>query len=243
MIKDSKGKNVYLLYIMTLLFCLATGIILLYGGDKESVPSISMSYDLPTLIIDPGHGGADGGAVAADGTKESVINLDISLKIKSLSDLLGLNSVIIRESEDLPYPEDATTIAAKKRWDQNRRLELINSTANGVLLSIHQNFYPDSRPSGAQVLYGAIEGSRQLGEICHEALNSSLCPDNRRVAAPISDKIFLMKNAKCPAILVECGFMSNPDELSKLLSGDYQKKIAMILIDSYLAYAAERRNI
>ena len=243
MIKYSERKNVYLLYIMTLLFCLVTGIILLCGGAEENVASASVADDVPTLIIDPGHGGADGGAVAADGTKESLINLEISLKMKSLSDLLGIKSVIIRESEDLPYPEDTATIAAKKRWDQNRRLELINSTPNCLLLSIHQNYYPDPRPSGAQVLYGAVEGSQQLGELCHEALNSSLCPDNRRVAAPISDKIFLMKNAKCPAILVECGFMSNSDELGKLLSGDYQIKIALILVNSYLAYTAERRNI
>lgn len=227
-------KNILLLQIMTLLFCFATGIILVYQGADEAAVPVFAPLDSKTLIIDPGHGGADGGAVASDGTKESAINLAISLKMKALSDLLGLRSVILRESEELPYPDEADTIAQKKRWDQNARLEEIRSIDNAVLISIHQNYYPDPRPFGPQVLYGAEPGSDELGTLCHSELNRCICPENRRVAAPISEKIFLIRCAGCPAILVECGFMSNAGELKKLLDADYQKKIAVTILASYM---------
>lgn len=225
-----------LLYISTLLFCLITGIILVCQRDVPVV-SVAPNADLtPLLIIDPGHGGADGGAVAADGTTESGINLSISLKIKSLSDLLGIRSIILRDAEDLPYPENAKTIAEKKRWDQNRRLELINSQHNAVLISIHQNFYPDARPFGPQVLYNSKGCAEDLGEFCHDALNKHLCPDNRRVAIPASDKIYLMKKSECPSILIECGFMSNENEMKKLLDPIYQNKLSAIILASYLGF-------
>lgn len=220
---------------MTLLFCIATGIILLKeASGKEAAESFLPMEQQAVLIIDPGHGGADGGAVAADGTKESELNLQISMKIKSLSDLLGIKSVIIRETEELPYPESAGTIAEKKVWDQHRRLQLINFYDEAVLISVHQNFYPDSRPAGPQVLYSDMPEAKALGEICHDLLNSNLCPQNRRVASPASDKIYLMKNAKCPAILVECGFLSNPSELQLLKDNTYQKKLAAIILASYI---------
>jgi len=237
-IKNGSSKNTYIIYIMTLLFCIFTGIILLYTEIQGThVAAFSEERKQPVLIIDPGHGGADGGAVADDGTKESLINLEISLKLKCLSDLLGVESVIIRDSEELPYPDLNASIAEKKKWDQNRRLYIINSADNAVLISIHQNYYPDPQPFGAQVLYAKTDGSRELGEQCHDALNRFLSPENRRVAAPISEKIFLMKYANCPAILVECGFMSNPRELEKLQNMDYQKKIAAIIMAAYLCYA------
>lgn len=232
---DRKAKNVFILYFMTLLFCLITGIILIVGEKSpETIDTLSELSVIKTLIIDPGHGGADGGAVAADGTTESTINLDIALKTKALGDFLGINSVLTRQSEELPYPADADTIAAKKRWDQRRRLEQINSRNNAVFLSIHQNFYPDPRPSGVQVLYGKDEYSKYLGELIHGELNAHLCPNNRRLASPAAENIYLMNKAECPAILVECGFMSNDVELKMLMDSVYQKKIASILIMTYL---------
>ena len=234
-----KEKRCYIaiLYIITLLFCFVTGIILVKGYSHQSAATV-MTYSStePVLIIDPGHGGEDGGAVAADGTKESTINLSVSMKMKLLSDLLGIKNEIIRESESLPYPESTMSIADKKRWDQNSRLDFINSIENAVLISIHQNTYPDSRPKGPQVLYNGVEGASELGNICHDMLNAFLCPDNRRVATPVSEKIFLMKKSDCPAILVECGFISNPSELKMLLDEAYQKKISAIILASYLEY-------
>lgn len=191
----------------------------------------------PVLVIDAGHGGLDGGASAADGTAESGLNLSIALRVRDLARLLGLPVRMTREAEELDYPAEEATIHAKKVWDQKRRVALINSLAEARLLSIHQNNYPDPRPSGSQVLYGAVEGSSDWGEATHDALVSALCPENRRVAAPISRDIFLMRSVNCPAILVECGFLSNPAEAARLKTAEYQRRIALVLIASYLQSA------
>ena len=190
--------------------------------------------DGPVLIIDPGHGGADGGAQAADGSVESALNLSVAKKLNALAGLFGVETVMTRESEDIAYPDGADSIAGMKRADQHARAELIASVPDGVLISIHQNYYPDERPSGAVVLYAAAEGSRELGEAAQSLLVEKLDSSNRRVAAPVDDEVYLMRSAECPAILVECGFMSNPAELEKLKSGSYQFKIAAVLLSAYL---------
>ena len=184
------------------------------------------------MILDPGHGGLDGGASAADGTTESALNLSIALRAAQLARLFGLPVLLTRESETLQYPDDSATIHAKKVWDQKQRVSLIRSTSNAVLISIHQNFYPDSRPHGAQVLYAAGEGSRMLGELSQHQLVTLLDP----VAAPISDRIYLMREIDCPAILVECGFLSNPEEAARLQDPKHQNKLALALLSSYLEY-------
>ena len=234
-------KKKYLKYVFystaLLLFLLGTAIIFMVVS-KKSVQAIktNISEVEPQLVIDAGHGGLDGGAVAADGTTESVINLEIALKMREISHLFGLNPVMTRESESLDYPETAESIHSKKVWDQNSRVDLINATNHACLISVHQNTFPDPRPSGTEVLFGKTEGSEQLAQITHAHLVSILCPENRRVAAPVSDKIYLMKNINCPAILVEGGFLSNPAEAAKLESDAYRTELALILILSYLQF-------
>lgn len=231
-----KLRKINIILVLALLFFFITGIIL-YADRKPAVKAVFFDeINYPMLIIDAGHGGADGGAVASDGSKESLINLKIAEKLHAISAFLGINSLMTREGEELPYPDDRDTIAKMKRWDQQRRLELINTTPNPVFISIHQNKYPDPRPFGPQVLYGRHEKSRILGEGCHELMNQMLCPENRRVATPASDDIYLMKNADCPAILIECGFISNDAELNRLNSGEYQKKLAAVILKAYLDY-------
>ena len=188
----------------------------------------------PILVIDPGHGGLDGGASAADGTTESVLNLQIAQRMEALSKLLGIRTLLTRESEELDYPEELGTVHEKKVWDQKTRLAMINSTPDAVLISVHQNRYPDPRPSGSQVFYAKTSGSAELGQLTHANLISCLCPENRRVAAPVQDSVYLMKNVTCPAILVECGFLSNYEEAKKLENCGYQTTVATILIASYL---------
>lgn len=225
-------KHIFI--IALLLFSLLTGIIFSEVCYAEACSAVPGDTNTGVLIIDPGHGGADGGAVAADGTNESTINLDIALRLDALARFFGQHTILTRDSNDLPYPESEDSIAKKKRWDQHRRLELINSNESAVLISIHQNKYPDPRPYGPQVLYSHSSDSEKLGVKCHELLNTCLSPENRRLAIPASDDIYLMKNAKCTAILVECGFLSNPHELCKLQDNTYQKKLAAILLSAYL---------
>ena len=210
-------------------------------GSKDeaaSVEALINGTSHRTLIIDAGHGGLDNGASSADGMLEADINLDIALKMNALAQIFGIEAVMTRDSADLPYPEQADTIARKKVWDQKRRVSLVEGTKSGILISIHQNTYPDPRPSGAQVLYAATDGSCELGELVHENLVSSLNPENRRVAAPISKTIYLMNSVSCPAILVECGFLTNAEEAGKLATDEYKTKLAVILLASYMQYVS-----
>lgn len=230
----SKYRKLLPLIAAALLFLHITGII--NNRNEKNVPVMADMERSRILIIDAGHGGADGGAVAPDGTLESGINLSISLKLDNLAHIFGIETLLTRDSEELLYPESANTIREMKRWDQKRRLELINSLDNAVLISIHQNMYPDSRPCGPQVLYGGTEGSEELGNACQQLLNAYLYPESRRLATPAPKDIYLIKNAKCSSVLVECGFLSNEDELRKLSGDDYQRKLAAIILSSYMNF-------
>ncbi len=215
---------------------LIAGIILCVKDKPAAYSAADISDARPVLIIDAGHGGADGGAVAANGITESVINLEIAKKLEAAAKLFGIKTLMTRTGGDLPYPQEAQSIREKKIWDQNSRLELINSCNNALMISIHQNTYPDPRPSGPQVLYGGVSGSKELAELVQEAMNYNLDPDSRRLAAPASDNIYLMKSSEKPAILVECGFISNKNELDLLTDDSYQSRIAAILLASYIQF-------
>jgi len=191
---------------------------------------------LPVLIVDAGHGGEDGGAVAPDGVLESDINLDIALRLEALAHFWGVDTRMTRRTESIEYPASAQTLAAKKKADQSARLELIHDTPGAILISIHQNNYPAVSPHGIQVFYGTEPRSAVLAEVMQKNLTDSLCPENRRVAEPIDEGIFLMRRADCPAVLVECGFLSNPDELEKLESDSYRMELAEVMLASFMQY-------
>jgi N-acetylmuramoyl-L-alanine amidase len=203
---------------------------------SDLVQTGAAQNERPVLIIDPGHGGADGGAVAPDGTLESDINLDIALRLEALAAFWGVETVMTRSTAEIDYPAEAESLAAMKRADQNARIALINETPGAVLFSIHQNNYPASSPWGIQVFYGAVTDSSVLAETLQENLTGQLCPDNRRVAEPIDEGIYLMRKAQCQSVLVECGFLSNPNDLEKLESDGYRTQLAAVMLASYLQY-------
>jgi N-acetylmuramoyl-L-alanine amidase len=220
--KTINGKTLCSILI-GILFCA-----IIWLSPDAAAPVFSQD-DRTVLIIDPGHGGEDGGAVSLDGTRESAINLDIALRLRALCDYLGVPSLMTRETEILAYPEHAKTTAQRKRWDTNRRVEQIHGCPNAVLLSIHQNIYPTGTPRGSQVLYGKGELSKEFGEWMHENLIRNLNPDNRRVAAPVSRDIYIMAHVDCPAILIECGFLSHPQESVLLNTDSYKLKLATVM--------------
>lgn len=234
-------KKFFRFLTLPLLFAIITAII--FAKDDEVLFTLAQSdftTDSTILIIDPGHGGLDGGAVSASGQKESELNLAISQKLYDISRFFGLSAVLTRNSEEIDYPDETATIREKKRWDTTRRVSMINEIPSSILISIHQNNYPDPRPSGHQVFYNRVPDSEVLANYAHMLMQQSLYPENRRLAAPISEKIYLMNHAKCPAILVECGFLSNPNEAAQLSESTYQRTIAAILFASYLQFLSCR---
>jgi N-acetylmuramoyl-L-alanine amidase len=189
----------------------------------------------PTLIIDPGHGGEDGGAVAADGTLESELNLQISNKLELIAAFFGADVIKTRDGQDIVYPDSAKTVKARKKADQRARLELISSHPDAVLISVHQNKYTSQSPKGSQVFYAKTEGSKELAEKAQELLRALPDGASERIAMPVSEDVYIMKNAPCTAVLAECGFISNPNELAMLKSDEHQTILAAVLAAAYLS--------
>lgn len=198
------------------------------GGLKSVISQSSRS----TLVLDAGHGGIDGGAISDTGLKESDINLQIALKTEALAHFLGVDTVMTRETDT----DNSENKAYSEHDNLVKRVELANSTENAVLISIHQNKFPSAVVSGAEVMYSDNDDSKTLGLLTQDNLVAQLDTSNRRVARPAPKELLLTSSVKCPTILVECGFMSNPQEAQKLASNEYQLKIAAILAGSYIQY-------
>ncbi len=189
---------------------------------------------VPMLIIDPGHGGEDGGAVAADGTIEAQINWEISDRCVALAEFLGLPVCMTRKQYAVDYPPEAESVRSRKTADQKSRAALVNSVDNAILISIHQNKFTNSAATGPQVFYNDNPVSAALAAWIQDGLTEQLCPQNRRVAAPVAKDVWLMQQVNCPAVLIECGFLSNPDETKLLCSSTYQKALSLVVLGSFL---------
>ncbi len=189
------------------------------------------------IVLDAGHGGSDGGAVSADGTPEDDINLAIVLRLRDLFALMGRQTVLTRTGENSLADPDSATLRQEKVSDTKNRVALINSVSNGCLISIHQNTLP-GHPTvhGAQVFYGKVTDSDARAAAVQQALNSVVNVGNEKSAKPIGSDIYIMAHANCPAILVECGFLSNSAETKLLLSPEYQTKLAAAICCGYLQY-------
>ena len=183
----------------------------------------------PILILDAGHGGEDGGAVSASGAKESEINLAIVRKLEAMMAFLGVPTVLTRAEDVSLHDPDCETLREKKASDLRQRVALVNETPNAMLISVHQNHFTDSRYYGAQVFYNPGDVSRQWGSAAQQALRQVLDEGNQRKAMALSSSIYLFEHIVCPAILVECGFLSNGEEASLLVTDAYQRKIAVAL--------------
>lgn len=214
------------------LFCAATMSAVLLCAYWGSRAVTVISEELPfarkhCIVIDPGHGGEDGGATSCTGRMESEYNLAISRRLDDLLHLLGYETRMTRTS-DVSIYTTGSTIAEKKVSDLKERVRIVNETDNTLLVSIHQNQFSDSRYSGAQVFYAKTDGSKELGQQLQTKLVASLNPGSNRKSKPISG-VYLMEHIRCTGVLVECGFLSNPQEEAKLRDDEYQKKLCCVI--------------
>lgn len=220
------------IYVLTAVVFLAS---VHWGSRAVTVISERIPFDREhCVIIDAGHGGIDGGATSCSGILESAYNLEIALRLNDLLHFLGCDTKMIRTTDISVYTK-GETIAQKKVSDLKERVRIVNETDNGVLLSIHQNHFSDSRYSGAQVFYAETEGSDVLAKQLQNTFASILDPENKR----ISDKcrgVYLMEHIARPGVLIECGFLSNPGEEAKLRSKDYQQKLCCAIASTVLKY-------
>ena len=183
----------------------------------------------PRLILDAGHGGEDGGAVSLSGHKESLINLSITLKLDQILALMGEPPLLLRETDISLHDDGAVTIREKKVSDLKNRVKTAGQYPAATLVSIHQNSYPEPQYRGTQVFFSSTAGSQQLAQSLQNAFSVHLQPENIRQAKEIPDSVYLMNHIQNRAVLVECGFLTNPEEDVLLQQDDYQCKLALIL--------------
>lgn len=186
------------------------------------------------VVIDAGHGGIDGGATSCTGVLESQLNLEIALRLNDLFHLLGIQTYMIR-TEDVSVYTHGETIASKKISDLKNRVATVNGIEYAILISIHQNHFNDSRYSGAQVFYANNGMSKTFAAaIQNDLVKLSGNGNNRKIKK--AEGIYLMEKIKCPGILIECGFLSNPYEEALLRNESYQKKLCSVIASTTTRY-------
>lgn len=183
-----------------------------------------------TVIVDAGHGGVDGGTSADDGTLEKHLNLQIALKLESILKSMGINTVMTRTEDISIHDESANTIRNKKISDLKNRLSIINNTDDSVFVSIHQNHFSNPIYYGTQIFYSKNNPeSSILANSIRQSVISVLQKDNTREIKQSGTDIYLLHHAQTPAVMVECGFLSNADETAKLKDENYQRKLAFMI--------------
>ena len=194
----------------------------------------------PRIAIDAGHGGMDGGCVSVNGVAEKGINLDIALTERELMTIMGYDVKMTREDDRSIYDEGIEGLAKQKESDLKNRAAVFNS-CGGIAVSIHQNQFTDSRFSGAQMFYSRrnSEGER-LASSLQKQFVALLQPDNERETKPVDDELFLLDNTEHPAVMVECGLLSNPDEAAKLESPEYRRQVAFTIMTGLLDYGDQK---
>lgn len=209
---------------VAMLLCLVLLSGLFVTGEKSANVSAKATQRY-TVIIDAGHGGFDGGAVAPDGTLEKDLNLSVALKLDSVLKIMGYDTVLVRDT-DVSTADDKGTERSQKVSDIKARLRLTEKYKDALFVSIHMNKYTSPQPHGAQVFYSQVDGSKELAECIQRSITAGVQTDNKRVVKKTTKDIYLLYHAVIPSVIAECGFISNPNDLLKLKSDEYQLKMA-----------------
>lgn len=237
--KSRIHRSLALIYVLLMSACL-----MVTWLANRAVTVWSNNQPLPAgrcVVIDAGHGGVDGGTTSCTGILESQYNLEIALRLNDLMHLLGVNTVMIR-TEDISIYTSGTSIAQKKISDLKERVRITNETEDGILLSLHQNYFSDGRYSGPQVFYAPTHGSLELAKQLQNELNSSLSPKSNRQVKKASG-IYLMQHIHTTGVLVECGFLSNIQEEALLREPDYQKRLCAVLSTTINTYLYKKNSV
>ena len=211
---------------------------LVIGVDaaKKNTVAASSSGASYTVVIDAGHGGEDCGAIGHDDVYEKNLNLEIALKLGEYLKSSGINVVYTRTDDKLLYTEEQNIKGMRKIYDLKNRVSIANSYEDALFISIHMNSFGAESCSGLQVYYSKeTDGSRILADKVQSSVVKTLQPTNRRAIKEGKD-IYLLENSKNDAILIECGFISNPEECKKLLEKEYQKELCFAILCGIIEY-------
>jgi N-acetylmuramoyl-L-alanine amidase len=247
-----KKSSFFLLqfFLFTLIFCTILSLLFFIarrtdstqvvenGSDVESQPTL-----LPTVVIDAGHGGEDGGTVGVDGTLEKDINLTLARELFDALTSRGIRCVMTRTEDMLLYDRNADYEGRKKALDAKARLEIAAKQERAIFVSIHQNSYPVAKYSGFQVYYSKNSPkSAVIAKKLELAVREELQPDNNRASKEAGTNIYLLNKLTCPAVLLECGFLSNPEECAQLQDTEYRARLVDVLSDALESYICENSD-
>lgn len=245
MLKRLWLNRVGALIVLLCTYLLVFGFIKTADLPEQAVPvGAQPENPLPMIILDAGHGGIDSGCLSVNGAEEKDINLNIMLTLRDMLSVTGFDVTVTRDTDRSIHDTGVTGLGKQKKSDMENRLNIINSFDNAVFISVHQNQYTDPKYYGAQMFY-PIESadSERLARIMQSNFVSLLQPENGREIKPVGDEIYLLHKANCPAVMAECGFLSNPEEAAKLESLEYQAQVAFALYKSLCDYLFDGQNV
>lgn len=227
-------KGFLIFFSLVLLFTLIISVSYNYDDIVKMVLSKKIN-EQKTVIIDAGHGGFDGGAVASDGTTEKDINLKIAQNLKEFLRYFGFEVKMTRESDVSTESDNGKK--NKKSSDLYNRLKVMKENPDAIFVSIHMNKFTSSSAEGAQVFFAPkVESSDILANSIQGIIRELLQPKNDRIIKQGTKNIYILRNATIPATIVECGFISNPQELKLLKDENYQRKMAFSIFCGIIDY-------
>ncbi len=233
-------KKVYL--IISSMFLILGILFVGYNNVNKKTQHVftDTSTHNPTIIIDAGHGLEDGGAVSKNGLMEKDINLEIALSLEKFLSQGGFKVVMIRSTDTAIYDDTAQTLRDKKVSDIHNRSEICNNSENNIFISIHQNFFTQSQYKGTQIFFSKNDPeSKTLAECIKRSVVDFLQNDNERQCKQADENIYILDKATVPAILIECGFLSNAEETKLLASKEYRNKLSYCIYIGFLQYYNE----
>lgn len=224
-----------LLSIFTFMFTTAQN----STNTTQTKETVSLPVSGKTIVLDAGHGVPDEGAQSSNGTTEAESNLKIALKVQNLLEQSGSTVILTRSDENAIYDLDSKTLKQKKISDIHNRVKIGNESSADIFVSIHLNKIPQSQYWGWQTFYknGSQDG-KKLAQSIQNSLNNSIDKENNRVSKTI-DNIYIIKHVEIPTTIVECGFLSNPEEEKQLLDDDYQNRLAWGIYNGIINYFYE----
>ena len=190
----------------------------------------------PTVILDAGHGGPDGGATGINGAHEKDLNLALVLLLAGLLEGEGVEVILTRADDTLPITEEQDRSGRRKKWDVTNRIGFTQLHPDALLVSIHMNWFPVEKYHGLQVWYAKTPGSAGLAAAIRQRVVGDLQPGNTRESKAADGSIRLLAQSSCTAVLVECGFLSNREECEKLCSVEYQRELSFSIFCGIMDY-------
>ena len=204
--------------------------------NNDYIETVSLPVSGKTIVVDAGHGVPDEGAEADDGTTEAETNLKIALKLQNLLEQSGCTVILTRSDENAIYDIDSQTLRQKKISDIRNRVKIGNESSADIFVSIHLNKIPQQQYDGWQTFYNKnSEQGRKLATSIQNNLNEAIQKENKRVASKI-ENIYIINNVEIPTTIVECGFLSNPEEEKQLLDDSYQNRLAWGIYNGIISY-------